>query len=309
MKKSRLDLSKKCNVIESGVMKVCGFTIVRNAIKFDYPVIESIMSVLPVCDKFIVCLGNSADSTREAIEAIKDPKIEIIESVWDDSLREGGAVLAVETNKAFDAIPDEFDWAFYIQADEVIHEKYYGEIRSSMEKYLNEPQIEGLLFNYVHFYGNYKYIGDSRKWYRNEIRIIRNNKNIRSYRDAQGFRISGSNKLKARLINAFVYHYGWVKNPYHLQEKQKDFNKFWHSDEWIKKMVKEDSFFDFSTIDSLSIFEGTHPKVMHDRITRQDWDFEFDISTKNFDLRSKVLHSIEKHTGVRLFEYKNYRKV
>ncbi len=290
-------------------MKVCGFTIVRNAIKFDYPVIESIMSVLPMCDKFIVCLGNSEDSTREAIEALKDPKIEIIDSVWDDSLREGGAVLAVETNKAFDAISYDYDWAFYIQADEVVHEKYHDEIRNSMQKYLNDKSVDGLLFHYLHFYGNYKYIANSRKWYRNEIRIIRNNKAIRSYRDAQGFRISGSKKLRTKLMNAYVYHYGWVKNPFNLQEKQKDFNKLWHNDEWIKKMIRDDVFFDFSNIDSLTLFDGTHPKVMNDRIARQDWDFEFDISAKNFDLRSRILHFIEKHTGVRLFEYKNYRMI
>lgn len=290
-------------------MKVCGFTIVRNAIKFDYPVIESIKSILPVCDKFIVCLGNSVDETRKAIEAIDDPKIEILNSVWDDSLREGGAVLAVETNKAFDAIPADYDWAFYIQADEVVHEKYHPEIRSSMEKYLNDQSIDGLLFHYIHFYGNYQYIGDSRKWYRNEIRIIRNDKKIRSYKDAQGFRISGSKKLRARLIDAYVYHYGWVKNPFHLQEKQKDFNKFWHSDEWIKKMVKEDPFFDFSNIDSLTFFKATHPAVMKDRIDQQDWNFEFDITTKNFDLRSRILHFIELKTGLRLFEYKNYKRV
>jgi len=290
-------------------MKVCGFTIVRNAIKFDYPVIESIMSVLPVCDKFIVCLGNSEDSTREAIEAIQDSKIEIIDSVWDDSLREGGAVLALETNKAFDAISGEYDWAFYIQADEVVHEKYLDEIRTSMQRYLGDARIEGLLFHYVHFYGNYKYVGDSRKWYRREIRIVRNIKSIRSYKDAQGFRISGSNKLRTKLINAYVYHYGWVKNPYHLQEKQKDFNRYWHSDEWIKKMVKEDKFFDLANVDSLTLFEGTHPKVMNDRIAKRDWDFEFDISAKNFDLRSRILHFIEKYTGIRLFEYKNYRTI
>jgi hypothetical protein len=290
-------------------MKVCGFTIVRNAVKFDYPVIESIRSVLPVCDKFIVCLGNSDDTSREVIENIGDPKIQIIDSVWDDSLRKGGAVLAMETNKAFDAIPEEFDWAFYIQADEVIHEKYHQEIRDSMDKYLNDTRVEGLLFHYLHFFGNYKYLADSRKWYRHEIRIVRNNKNIRSYRDAQGFRIYGTNKLKAKLINAYVYHYGWVKNPYYLQEKQKVFNRYWHSDEWIKKMVKEDEFFNLSSIESLCLFDGSHPKVMLDRIVKQDWDFEFDISVKKFDLRRKILYFIEKHSGIRLFEYKNYHMI
>ena len=290
-------------------MKVCGFTIVRNAIKFDYPVIESIMSVLPVCDKFIVCLGNSEDSTREVIEAIKDPKIEIIDSVWDDSLREGGAVLAVETNKAFDAISDEFDWAFYIQADEVVHEKYHDEIRNSMQKYLGDTNVDGLLFHYKHFYGNFKYVGDSRQWYRREVRIIRNNKNIRSYKDAQGFRISGNKKLKAKLIDAYVYHYGWVKNPYFIKEKEKYNHRYWHSDEWIQTQINKEMLIDMNTIDSLSIFEDTHPKVMLERIQKKDWDFEFDVSKKNFNFRKRLLYLIESKSGLRLFEYKNYKQI
>src|SRR5688572_24256141 len=98
-------------------MKVCGFTFIRNAVKYDYPVVEAIMSVLPLCDKFIVVVGNSDDNTRNLIERIGQDKIKIIDSTWDETLREGGRVLAEETNKAIDALPDNYDWGFYIQAD------------------------------------------------------------------------------------------------------------------------------------------------------------------------------------------------
>src|SRR6478736_3802092 len=158
-------------------MKVSGFTFVKNAVKFSFPVVESITSILPLCDEFIVSVGDSEDGT-----------LELIRSVWDNSLREGGKVLAVETNKAFDAVSADSDWAFYIQADEVVHEKYHAEIKAQMQRWKDTPEVEGLLFKYLHFYGTYDYLGDSRKWYRNEIRIIRNDKAIRSYKDAQGFR-------------------------------------------------------------------------------------------------------------------------
>jgi hypothetical protein len=176
-------------------MKVCGFTFIRNAVKYDFPVAEAITSVLPLCDLFIVAAGNSDDETRTLIENIDPGKIRITDSTWDESLTKGGAVYAAETDKAFDAVPPEFDWCFYIQGDEVLHEKYLPAVKLAMLENLHRTEVEGLLFSYRHFFGTYDYTGDSRKWYRNEIRVIRNDKSIRSYRDAQGFRkMAGSSR-------------------------------------------------------------------------------------------------------------------
>lgn len=288
-------------------MKVTGFTIIRNAIKYDYPVVEAITSVLPVCDEFLVSVGNSDDETMALIKSINSPKIKIIESVWDDKLREGGKLLSIETNKAFDAIGSDSTWCFYIQSDEVIHEQYHTTIRKAMEQYATDEAVEGLLFDYVHFYGNYNYVGNSRKWYRNEIRIIKNNKNIRSYKDAQGFRKTDDSKLHVKKINAAVYHYGWVKPPKAQQAKQENFHKMWHNDEWMKKNIAAVEEFDYSKIDSLDLFKGTHPEVMKKRIAQQNWEFKFDPSQIKLSLKDKFLQSIERTTGWRPGEYKNYR--
>lgn len=289
-------------------MKVSGFTFVRNAVKLDYPVVEAICSILPLCDEFIVCLGNSEDSTEELIRSIGSSKIKIIHSVWDDTLREGGRILAVETNKAFDAIDPKSDWAFYIQADEVVHEKQLPNIQAAMEKWKDDKNVEGLLFSYLHFYATYKYIGDSRRWYRNEIRIIRNDKNIRSWKDAQGFRKNGE-KLAVKKIDAEVYHYGWVKSPEKQQEKQKTFHKLWHSDETVQQMTGSGNEFDYSEIDSLSLFKGTHPQVMESRIKRMNWNFEHNLKEKKLSLKNWFMHVVEKLTGKRFFEYRNYREI
>jgi glycosyltransferase involved in cell wall biosynthesis len=285
-------------------MRIVGFTIVRNAIKYDYPIVESIRSILPIVDEYVVAVGASDDETKQLIESIGSPKIRIIDTVWDDNLREGGKVLAVETNKAFDAITDA-DWCFYLQGDEVIHEKYHPEIVASCTAYLNQKEVEGLLFKYEHFYGSYDYVGDSRTWYRNEIRIIRNDKNIRSYRDAQGFRIN-DRKLRVKPINAFVYHYGWVKDPRFQQAKQENFHKMWHDDNWVKNNVAEANAYDYAMIDSLQTFKGTHPAVMAQRLKRMNWTFSWDTKQKKFKLKDWLLYTIEKRTGIRLFEYKNY---
>jgi len=62
-------------------MKVCGFTFVRNAIKFECPLVESINSVLPLCDSILVVVGNSDDDRLELVKSINSPKIRIIETV------------------------------------------------------------------------------------------------------------------------------------------------------------------------------------------------------------------------------------
>ena len=289
-------------------MKVCGFSFIRNARKYGYPVLESIQSILPLCDHFVIAVGNSEDGTLEYIQSIPSDKIEIIETVWDDRLREGGKVLAVETNKAFDAIAENYDWCFYIQGDEVVHEKYHAVIRQEMEHWLDNPKVEGLLFKYLHFWGTYDYIGTSRSWYRNEIRIIRNNKAIRSYRDAQGFR-KNDKKLNVKPIDAYVYHYGWVKNPNTMMAKVKDFQKLWHDSNWIEKNIGNSDMFDFSEVDSLGLFQDTHPEVMKPLIENLNWHFQLNQIKKSLSLKKRVLAFVEKLTGARLFEYKNYKIV
>ena len=287
-------------------MKVSGFTIIRNAINYDYPVVEAVESILPLCNELVVAVGKADDETLELIKSIKTDKIRIIETVWDDSLRDGGKVLAVETDKAFRAIAAESDWGIYIQADECIHEQYIEPIKNAMELYKDDDNVDGLLLKYLHFYGSYNYVGDSRQWYRREIRVVKNDRQISSYRDAQGFRKSG-NKLKVKLIDAWVYHYGWVKSPEKQQDKQQNFNKMWHEDQWIEKKVGDASQFDYSNIDSLSIFKGTHPKYIQPRINQMNWTFDFDPSRKKMGLKNWFLHQIEKVTNYRLGEYKNYK--
>lgn len=289
-------------------MFVSGFTFVKNAVKLDYPVVEAIRSVLPLVDEMVVAVGKSEDNTREVIASIDKTKIRIIDTVWDDSLREGGKVLAVETDKAKAAVSAKADWLVYIQADECIHEKYYPEIRRKMEVYKDQDHIDGLLFHYTHFYGSYYYVGDSRTWYRNEIRIIKNNPAISSWKDAQGFRKSNE-KLNVIPIDAHIYHYGWVRHPKYMMAKAYEANKLWHSDEWVEERFDPSKDFDYSAIDSLKPFEGTHPEVMQERINRMNWTFSHDPSQKKFGFKAGLLYFIEKYTGWRVGENKNFNVV
>ena len=289
-------------------MKVCGFSFVRNAVKFSYPVIEAVQSVLPMCDMFIMSVGNSEDDTMKLIQSIDSDKIRIIESVWDDRKRKNGEVLAEETNKVFDQIPEEYDWAFYIQADEVMHEKYHPVLSEAMESWRDHKEVEGILFKYKHFFGSFDYQADSRSWYRNEIRIIRNTKLIRSYKDAQGFRINGR-KLNVKPVDAHMYHYGWVRPPEVMQQKHVSFNKLYHSDEFVDRKINHTELYDYSKVDSISRFTGSHPLVMQERIRKLNWKVELDENKKSYNVADRMLHWVEDKTGKRLFEYKNYNLI
>lgn len=291
-------------------MKVAGFTFIRNAVKNDYSIVEAITSILPICDEFVVAVGKSEDETLQLIESIDSPKIKIIETIWDDTQREGGKTFALETDKALAAVSKDVDWAFYIQGDECVHERDLPIIREEMERNLRDLRVEGLLFHYLHFYGSYDYVAISRRWYRREIRIVRPHIGVHSYRDAQGFRLSGR-KLIVKLIPATINHYGWVKPPMGINNKVRNFNQFYRDEQWMEENMPTHFEFDYSNADRLVPFEGTHPKVMEQRIAAQNWPLQIDAKAirNKMSFRRKLLQMIEDVTGWRVAEYRNYRLI
>ncbi len=292
-------------------MKISGFSFVRNAEIFDYPVLESITSLLPICDEVIVAVGKSDDNTLELLQSLQSPKLKIIETVWDDSLRQGGKILAEQTNVALSHCTG--DWCIYLQADEILHEEDYTVILSEIIQADSNGEIEALLFAYRHFYGSYDYLGAGRQWYRQEIRVIRNTGKVISWGDAQGFRKLENGtpeKLTAHRIKARIFHYGWVKHPRIQQRKQLSFHKLWHSDDWMKDNIPNVDEFEYECYE-LERFNETHPRVMQQRIEQsKEWTDRFDSSRlKPKPLRMKITDAIEHLTGWRIGEYKNFIEV
>ncbi|MBI2619749.1 MAG: glycosyltransferase family 2 protein [Ignavibacteriales bacterium] len=284
-------------------MKLSGFSFIRNGIRFDYPFVESISSILPICGEFVVAVGAADDDTIDRLRTIRSPKIKIIETVWDDSMRTGGAVLAQQTNIALSRVTG--DWAFYLQADEVVHENDLPVITSALDRHHDNEKVEGLLFSYKHFYGSYRYVGTSRRWYRHEIRIVRNGIGVQSWGDAQGFR-TGTRKLRVKPVEASIYHYGWVKPPRQQQEKQRSFNRLWHPNRWVEDHVGRAEEYDYSQGGKLTEFAGTHPRVMKQRVEKEDWNFTYDPARAQQPAGEKLLDWIEGKSGIRLGEYRNY---
>lgn len=291
-------------------MRVAGFTFIRNAIKFDYPIEEAIRSILPVCEKVVVAVGESEDATLELIQRIDSERIVILKTRWDESLKDGGRVLASETDKAFQAIGPGFDWAFYIQGDEVFHENGLDSLFTTMQKWQHDKSVEGLLFDWRHFYGSYDFIGDSRRWYRREVRVVRPSAAICSWKDAQGFRKTTGEKLRVKPVpDAWIHHYGWVKPPATQQLKALTFNRLWHDEAWMRANIPPVSEFDYAKIESLERFTGSHPAVMQKRIAAMNWQFSFDPTIKNWTAKERLSRLLERTTGWRPGEYKNYRLI
>jgi hypothetical protein len=289
-------------------MKVSGFSFIKNALIYDFPIVEAIKSILPICDEFIVAVGESDDDTLGLIAQIAPGKVKIVETQWDESLREGGRVLALETDKAFAQISAESDWAFYIQGDELVHEKYLDTVYDGMLKFKEDKRIDGLLFNYLHFYGSFDYVGASSKWYKHEIRVVRNDKSIYSYRDAQGFRKGNNEKLRVKPIDAYVYHYGWVKEPETMQIKLENNSKYWHDDQWIDENIRTEgnSYAYDRHVRELKLFSEEHPQLMKERIEAKNWKFDYDISHNRQSLKDTLKAFLNKVFGIDL-AYKNYR--
>ena len=132
-------------------MKVSGFTFLRNAEMNGYPFIESIKSSLPIVDEFICVVGRSYDRTLELVRKIPDPKITIIESTWNENMLDRGFVYGQQ--KMIGQYNCSGDWAFYLEADEVIHEKDLDHIYESMDSNLLDNTVEALYFDFSTFTG------------------------------------------------------------------------------------------------------------------------------------------------------------
>ena len=265
-------------------MFISGFSMVRNATKLYYPVRASIESILPIVDEFVIALGtgDGDDHTLEEIQKIQSDKIKIIHTEWDLEKYPGGGEYAHQTDIAKEHCKG--DWLFYLQSDEVIHEKYLPSIEKRCNELLTNKEVEGLLFNYKHFWGDYSHYIVSHAWYPKEIRIIRNDPEIHSWRDAQSFRrIPGFNgvnyfqkentyKLKVADVDACVYHYGWVRPPEMMQKKRVSFETHMQGNEKAISIFKEEpDVFDYGDLSKLCVFNETHPEVMKDFIKKFNW--------------------------------------
>jgi hypothetical protein len=290
-------------------MKVSGFTFLRNGQKLGYPFVASIRSILPLVDEFVIALGPCDDDTEKMIREIGDPKIRIIPTTWNERLRSDYSVkgFVFGQQKTIALYNCTGDWAFYLEADEVLHEDDLPKIRAAMEKHLNDERVEALAFDYLHFYGNKNTIAWSPGWYRSEVRIIRNTIPAWSS-ESLFFNVVVSHK-KSRLpraahTGATIYHYGWVRSEAQMNLKTSEIYRH-----WVEKPVPSA---DYSKVDhaTLKLFTGTHPKVVQAWLPKAEGIFQAD---PNHELTSREKKHrrmlwLENTFGLK-FNKKHYRPV
>ena len=259
-------------------MRISGFSIARNALKYGYPVLESLRSLLPLVDELVVAVGDSEDKTWDLLQSLKSPKLKCFRTVWDPALRGGGRVLSQQTNLALARCTG--DWAVYLQADEVLHEDDLPLLAQAMDKHRRSP-LEGLRLDYLHFYGSYQTVqAHWRKWYRSAIRVVRPGLGIHSVGDAYGFRTASGRRLLSWGSGARVFHYGWSRPPQVMQAKQHNLDRLYHGDAALAQrreaeagaQAKLQAF--YRDRGYLERFHGSHPAVMAPRVLAQDWAFD-----------------------------------
>jgi hypothetical protein len=290
-------------------MKISGFTFLRNGQKLGYPFVPSIRSILPLVDEFVIALGPCDDDSEKMVREIGDPKIRILPTTWNERIRSDYSVkgFVYGQQKSIALFNCTGDWAFYLEADEVLHESDLPIIRAAMEKHVSDERVEALAFDYLHFYGNKNTIAWSPGWYRSEVRIIRNTIPAWSS-EALFFNVVDGHKKsrypRAAHTGATVYHYGWVRSEAQMDLKSASVQKFWDN-RTLPKM-------DYSKMDAavLKEFAGTHPKVVQDWLPAADGIFKVDPYHRltSREKKHRRMLWLEKAFGFR-FDKKHYQLV
>ncbi len=289
-------------------MKVSGFTFVRNGVRYGYPFAQSIRSALPIVDEFIVALGDSDDGTAEKLREIGDPKVRIVPTQWNDALKPNAAVkgFVYGQQKSIALFNCAGDWAFYLEGDEIVHEKDLPLIRGAMERYLEDPTVESLVFDYLHFYGNGNTVAWSPRWYRCAPRIIRNT--IPVWAPKGLFFIVMKDHKRGRYpraahTGAVIYHYGWVR-----AEEQAYLKNLSIARHWRGNVVPVD----YGDIDERSLrpFQGEHPAVIRDWLPKAEGLFQARPGRRPTarDRKHRWMLWLEERLGLELTK-KHYRLV
>ena len=291
---------------------ISGFSFIKNGLSLGYPFLESVKTIEPLCNEIIINVGfenpecTNDDGTYEYLrDHLNSSKFKFLKSWWDPEISSQGLILSQQTNIALSKCKGET--CQYIQGDEAIHENDLKAIELGHKEMIDRNDLHGLVFNYIHFYGNTNIFRETRSVYRREVRAIKNNINIKSWKDAQGFRFENSTKISAKLIDATIYHYGWARPQEIMNKKIKSFEKLYHG----KNHVTENEF-GFKKIWGLKEFKGNQPEILKEWVKNNTHNFNLMDLPKAYGIKEwdlMISDFIESVTGYRIGEYKNYKLI
>ncbi|HZF00449.1 MAG TPA: glycosyltransferase [Methylomirabilota bacterium] len=290
-------------------MKISGFTFIRNGNILGYPFVPSIRSLLPLCDEIIVNVPRSTDGTLETVKAIGDPKIRIIESDWNENEKVGDPIMRKHTDLALEQCSG--DWCVYIQGDEVLHEDSIPAMRAAMERELNNPEVQGLLVDYTHFYGSFWTEVYSFGWYYKEVRVVRRDPKIRACGGAQGFRTTDHQKLRVKNSGGRYFHYGYALEPSQARIKVGNLASVYGNENLVNETKSRSERF-YDDDQKVKKFDGTHPATMREIVTNANWTYASSNPLIRFRRNyfwEDIAFIVKRCTGLTLGVHKNYRLI
>lgn len=268
----------------------------------------AIRSLLPLCDEIIVNVPRSSDNTLELVQGIRDPKIRVLQSPWDDNEKFGDVIMRRHTDLALEACTG--DWCVYIQGDEVLHEASLPAMRAALDRNLHEPVVQGLLVDYTHFYGSYWTEVYSFGWYYKEVRVVRRDPKIRAWGGAQGFRTTGGEKLRVRHSGGRYFHYGFALEPTQASKRVGNLAELYGHEERARDAATRPRF--YHDDQKVKPFTSTHPAVMREIAAAATWTYHSRkplIRFRRDYFWEDIALIIKRCTGITLGVHKNYRLI
>ena len=183
-------------------------------------------------------------------------------------------------------------------------------MRAAMEAELGNPQVQGLLVDYTHFYGSFWTYTYSFGWYYKEVRVVRRDPNIVSVGDAQGFRTKDGQKLRVKQSGGKYFHYGFALEPAQMRQRKRNLHSLYHPQLAQAPAPARPPVYDDDQ--KVKPFTGTHPAVMRETVDAADWTYQSRNPlirfTKNYFWEDIAL-LIKRCTGITLGVHKNYRLI
>lgn len=297
-------------------MFISGFTFLRNAVRLDYPFVESIRSILPVCDEFVVALGPCDDDTEAVLRSLHPGKMRIVPCAWNENVARGGYLFAQQANIGL--FNCRGTWAFHLQADEVVHEDGLPELLETAHRHANNPRVDALALRQICFVGDYATsVTQPEHAAGNVVRIVKPHHFVLSRADSAGFTVHPKYKERGRKpraveCDATLFHYVAVRSPEAMRNKRRAEAGLRGHGLFEIDAYEQETCYAETPRSFVGPFEGTHPAVMAERIERFPFSVDLDSPKWRTELNDRERRTLRRARLAKWLPFltpRSYRRV
>lgn len=253
-------------------MTLGGNICIRNGFDLDYCWREAIQSLVNVCDVVSVSDGESTDGTQEAIrEWMKyEPKIVLNVYPWPNP--KGNPDWYVDWLD-YNRNHLQADWQFQLDADEILHENSYDEIR----RFIDGPQDRtGVVTRFNFWKDGQHLIPDGFCCSKRPIRLSPQKLFLASdgydQRGERAAALGTATKIE-------IGHYGFIRKPEQFFKKERLLQGMYF-DSYDPRLEKAETFQGnwmamegvTGWEDKLDPFTGTHPAIIHEWLRERGYN-------------------------------------